>query len=362
VGNEEGIMSLFAELILTGRTYLCGGYPPFLYRGQGLEDHLPVFCYHDVGAKRFEGHLRYLLENGYETIDCRQIVERLSVGEISPREVALTFDDGLESVYDAVFPLLKKYHMKAIAYVCPAWIGRPGFVGWEQCREMQESGLVDIQSHSYAHARVPTSLKLVKVWCESDGSPGPWGILGFDRILKDGRIRCLPMMEGASLFSGQFGLVIPDMLWQEWSEVLSECPKADFKRRFDGIVRGHANRVLRMSEAELFRLMVEDLQWSREKAERKIPEHFVEHLAFPWHDNSPLAWKAAEEAGFVSAAIGLRSTDRSQGRNERVTRILRVNEDFLPCLPGRGRYGFLQVLITKMLRRVLRKSVYGILD
>ena len=76
----------------------------------------------------------------------------------------LTFDDGLRSSYTKVFPLLKAYHYPAVMAVVGAWIDlaadgkvdfgprlftRDDFATWEQLREMQASGLVEIASHTY---------------------------------------------------------------------------------------------------------------------------------------------------------------------------------------------------------------------
>jgi len=358
-------MSLLSELALTARTYAGGGYPPFIYFGRGSNSHLPVFCYHEIMSEEFELHLRYLAENHYRTLNCDQLVGRLLAAPHPPVssdacEVALTFDDGLVGVYEVVYPLLRKYRMKAVAYIAPAWIGRPGFLSWDQCCEMQASGSVDIQSHSYAHANLVTSLKLVRVWRRSERSPIPWGIPGFDSTFENVRISSLPVLEGASLFSGQPSVRIPDAFWHECTRFESESLKGDLERHYKALVEKYAHSAVRIDESKLLEWMTNDLRRSREEIERAIPGHSVRHFAFPWHANSGLAWKAAEAAGFVSAAIGLEGTDQSQGCHGGVTRILRVNADFLCCLHGESRSGFLRVLAAKTWRRARGRNVYGI--
>lgn len=358
-------MGLLSELIVTAKTYAQGVYPAFLYADRPSNGHLPVFCYHDISAKEFERHLRYLAENGYRTLNCDELAERLAgshprTSEGGSREVALTFDDGLSSFYTAVYPLLEKYKMKAIAYVAPAWLGRSGFLTWTQCREMHASRRVDVQSHSYAHARIVTSLDVTRVWQRSARSPIPWGVPGFDPIRERANLPCLPVLEGASLFSGRPAAVLPDDFWQTCVRCEADAATGTLLEKYRSLVQEHARSAVWTDGAQLCELMTEDLLRSRREIEAALPGHVVRHFAFPWHVNSSLAWEAVEAAGFVSAAIGLKSTDDSGGGYGRVGRVLRVNADFLPCLPGRSRSDFFRVLVGKTWRRARGRNVYGI--
>lgn len=64
--------------------------------------------------------------------------------------VALTFDDGHETHYREVFPLLAERHVTATFFVTSSWVGTPGYVTWEQLREMAAVGM-SIQSHTATH-------------------------------------------------------------------------------------------------------------------------------------------------------------------------------------------------------------------
>jgi biofilm PGA synthesis lipoprotein PgaB len=71
--------------------------------------------------------------------------------------VLLTFDDGYQSFYTRVFPILKKYHYPATIALIGSWIDgidTPDELGkqlltWKQVREMAKSGLVEVASHTY---------------------------------------------------------------------------------------------------------------------------------------------------------------------------------------------------------------------
>src|SRR5215469_3947721 len=80
------------------------------------------------------------------------------------KTILITFDDGERSLYTRVFPLLKAYRYPAIGAVVGSWaedrpdgmvlysdklVPRTDFISWEEAREMEASGLVEIAAHSY---------------------------------------------------------------------------------------------------------------------------------------------------------------------------------------------------------------------
>lgn len=122
---------------------------------------VPVLMYHAVsddiwgGAELFvspsdmEAQLAYIVDNGYDAI----WFEDLSHIEDYDKPVILTFDDGYENNYTELFPLLKKYGVKATIFVIAKSPSNEEHMATEQqIREMSTSGLVSIQSHTYSHA------------------------------------------------------------------------------------------------------------------------------------------------------------------------------------------------------------------
>lgn len=108
-----------------------------------------------ITPEEFESHLKFFKNNGYQSIHFDELYEYLS-GEIElPDKVfMITMDDGYSSNYDYAFPLLKQYNTKATIFISTAYMGRrtglPHFT-WEEAKEMEESGLVDIQNHGHYH-------------------------------------------------------------------------------------------------------------------------------------------------------------------------------------------------------------------
>ena len=117
-----------------------------------------VLMYHDVipdgtptsgmqvTASRFEADMRWLQENGYTTVLPRE----LAAGEPVPdRAVMITLDDGYAGNYDNAFPVLRELQMKAAIAVVVSLVDKNGMLSWDMCREMSDSGLVEIGTHTY---------------------------------------------------------------------------------------------------------------------------------------------------------------------------------------------------------------------
>lgn len=66
-------------------------------------------------------------------------------------EIAITFDDAYESVHRYAAPLLNKRDMPYTLFVNTDAIGTPGYMSWEQLRELAGNPLVTIANHSAGH-------------------------------------------------------------------------------------------------------------------------------------------------------------------------------------------------------------------
>ena len=141
---------------------------------------LTVLSYHDirddvapkgdpddfaVSTANFVAHLDWLRTHGYVPVSAQAVVDaRAGRAHLPDNAVLLTFDDGLRSVYTHVFPLLRAYRYPAVVAPVTAWTDLPAggtvdygprmlrrgdFATWTQLKEMQDSGLVEIASHSH---------------------------------------------------------------------------------------------------------------------------------------------------------------------------------------------------------------------
>lgn len=122
---------------------------------------VPILCYHRIGnmpgkvnvtPEAFHAQMQYLASNGYRVIPLRRFVEFLyGRGALPRRAVVITVDDGHQSGYSQAFPILRRFGFPATFFVYTDVLNQKGSLTWQQLREMQESGLIDIQPHSKSH-------------------------------------------------------------------------------------------------------------------------------------------------------------------------------------------------------------------
>lgn len=117
-----------------------------------------------VNTQNLIAQLEWLLGNGFNPVSVEDILIARDGGKGLPKNaVLLTVDDGLKSVYDRIFPLLKLYRFPALVAVVTSWTdaddefeldyggrmrGKNDWASWDELREMSESGLVEIACHS----------------------------------------------------------------------------------------------------------------------------------------------------------------------------------------------------------------------
>lgn len=140
---------------------------PFLTKNQTRNKYgVRVICYHDVVAnsqsnigtyeikqKTLDEHFAYFKRNRYKVISLDEYIQIAEGKKRAERNsVLLVFDDGDQSLYNYVYPLLKKYNYNAVSAVITSKVGKTEngktFVTWPQLKEMENSKLLDVASHS----------------------------------------------------------------------------------------------------------------------------------------------------------------------------------------------------------------------
>ncbi len=120
-------------------------------------------CSNDINI--FESHLKYISENFNSTFPTK---------DLPSKAICLVFDDGYYDFYKLIFPLLQKYNIKALLAVIPKYIlddcdssddkrlnyehndlfkhyEDGTFCTYKELKEMIDTGLVQVVSHSYSH-------------------------------------------------------------------------------------------------------------------------------------------------------------------------------------------------------------------
>lgn len=95
-----------------------------------------------------EEDIAFLKNNGYIFATSSELYTVCRAN--SDKNVALlTFDDGYESDFKYVLPLLEKYNAKATFFVIGSKIGKPYYMNEEELKALSASPLAEIGNHSY---------------------------------------------------------------------------------------------------------------------------------------------------------------------------------------------------------------------
>lgn len=355
-------------------------YPAFVTDTRGttvLHDEVPVFMFHTVDRHTFRQQLEYLRVNGYRTMTLQEFMAFLAGNfQLKQPAVLLTFDDGDKSWYQVAYPLLKEYGFHAVGFVVPAYIFEEpdpavarGWLSWPELAEMERSGVFDIQSHTYFHARVFVEPHLIDFyhpgfshnplgldipWIERKGHATnhlAWGTPiyrfamrceGRPRYLESEKIRaeCVDWVDshgGTDVFSRP-----------GWHKELEAVYRA--KKKFSTVAEYEARSVQREK-------ILEDLSRARTVLEERLNKP-VTHLCYPEGAGSALAISLSQEAGYRSNFWVVRRDRRTNKPGDSPYAISRLKDDYIFRLPGRDRQSLLEIFGKKLNRRVSTLDLY----
>lgn len=139
---------------------------------------VPILLYHHISTefdatnaisiispRDFNLHMT-AIKAQYTPISLREYVDFVNCKDGSkmlPTDpIIVTFDDGYLSNYEVAYPILKKLNIPATIFIVTDTVGEKSGDGkvnythftWEQAKEMQDSGLIDIESHTNDHVRL----------------------------------------------------------------------------------------------------------------------------------------------------------------------------------------------------------------
>lgn len=101
----------------------------------------------------FDEQIKTLKEAGFDFVTIKDLADDLDDKNTLPeKSVILTFDDGYRDFYTDVFPILKKYQVKATIFVVPNFLDKPNNLDTWMLKEIVKSGLVEVGAHTMNHA------------------------------------------------------------------------------------------------------------------------------------------------------------------------------------------------------------------
>jgi peptidoglycan/xylan/chitin deacetylase (PgdA/CDA1 family) len=121
-----------------------------------------ILCYHsigqqefgvnDVSEKNFRRHIEMALNAGHRFVPASQIAR----GESGPKDIAITFDDGLKSVRTIAAPILKDYAIPWTFFPVSEWSDKKHawcenlVLDWADMEALMKEG-AELGSHSATH-------------------------------------------------------------------------------------------------------------------------------------------------------------------------------------------------------------------
>ena len=133
---------------------------------------LPIIMYHHlsenskklnkytISPSQFKDDLDYIKSNGFTTVNIADLIDFCeNKKSLPPKPIMITFDDGYMSVFEYAYPLLKQYDMKAVINIigkytdiyseCDDHNINYSHITWDELKAMQQSGVFEIQNHTY---------------------------------------------------------------------------------------------------------------------------------------------------------------------------------------------------------------------
>lgn len=218
---------------------------------------------------------------------------------------------------------------------------------------MHESGVVDVQSHSLTHVRVPVSPRILDfVHPGFDPYYGnfdiPLSVLDESEPGRPSFRLGAPLFQSAPRLRGRSRFHEDPELDRELAALVESEGGGDFfanqgwRRTLRSVVerwpaknRGHYETAEEL-EAALHR----EFRDSKAELERSLPGKSIRHFAYPWFAGSAQADRIAAESGYRTVFGGPDMKTAVCAEDPRLVRVQRIGEEYLWRLPGSGRRSF----------------------
>ncbi len=113
-----------------------------------------------VDSGIFDQQMSYLVAAGYTTLSSDQLVAALlGHRELPAKSIIVTLDDGYDDAYNYAFGIAKKYNINLDLMIPSGLINNPGYLNWNQLKEMSGNSLIHVYNHTWSHAALGTASK-----------------------------------------------------------------------------------------------------------------------------------------------------------------------------------------------------------
>jgi len=307
---------------------------------------IPIIYYHSIAPKNpnwnrnflsiepelFEIQLKYFKKR-YKFITIDEYYQLKNQGGIKNNYLLLTIDDGFLDNWLYAFPILKKLNIPATIFVSPEMVDKKntlrvisdnmqenfGYMSWDEMRVMEQSGLINIQSHTMSHTKYFSEDELIDFH-----HPGADCLYPIGNLFPDAKSNYLsnPSFEklipyGYPFFKEKSSVItkktsLTDDFVQEILNAFSNYNFSNYNfstayKLIEPIYLKYKskNQILSHHESEdeyLERLKYEIIE-SKRIIETKLNKK-VNFLCWPHGDNNEISHKIALDAGYKATTIG----------------------------------------------------------
>ena len=125
---------------------------------------IPILTYHNftteegssykINIVEFKKQMGYLAAHNYSVISLSELLTGVKTGQLPPKPIAITIDDGFKSTYTLAYPVLKKYNLPATLFLYTNFIEKNSYsLTWEEIIEMTKNN-IEIGSHTLSHCNL----------------------------------------------------------------------------------------------------------------------------------------------------------------------------------------------------------------
>jgi peptidoglycan/xylan/chitin deacetylase (PgdA/CDA1 family) len=312
-----------------------------------------VLLYHHVDPNYaitpglFDWQMKYLQQHGYSVITLSELIESMKGPRKLPKKsVVITFDDGFLNTWTYAYPILKKYRFKATLFMITGLAGEnpeaplrfnmddvlkrkcqetdlyrrgelfypsvsereedlnrelPDFLSWRELKIMEESRVMDVQSHSRYHQSVYQNEKIVEFHIPAFINR-KWSIDGDCRL-------GVPMYQRSSALAERKYMGDPYLAealihyvnQNGGKDFFKEKEKAAIDQALLGVVetyKAHNPSKDSYEDESLWRARVRsELLQSKQDIETRLGK-ICRYLAWPWGIYTPASLELAKEVGY----------------------------------------------------------------
>jgi len=324
---------------------------------------IPILYYHSIANHEkerpwsflsckieiFKAQMEYLYKKGYYTCNWDELYDHL-IGktQLPKKTVMIHFDDGFLDNWSVVFPIMKKYGLKFSIVVTPEFIQmtkekRPflkettennildwwGYLSIEELKEMEKSGLVDIQAHGFTHTWYPTSDRIIDIyngtqiepwlyWNEHIEEKPYWLSKNLFDVIPYG----MPIFEHEKSLAN-LKAFIPDKNFVEdvidlydknhtKDEILKQVLELK-EKKYNNLIGRYE------TEEETKQRLLKELKGTKEFLEKYLDKR-IEYLVWPGGGNNELVEKLAFEVGYKLISKG----NKFNSFNSNIKKVMRM--------------------------------------